>query len=203
MITEQDEGKKIALKIHTVKKLYHGSDQRFDKIDLGCARPFKDFGKGFYLTTQVRQAQKWAQNKATRKAKAYIYSYRLNIKENLEKLQEVKILELLQYDKSWLDFISKSRIDGFETDHDIIYDRMADNNYDNISDILKKYMAGKIEVKDVIKKLQWSDAADQYCFKTDRAISLLTFDQTYVLSKNEKGLWTKPQLLVEEGEVGA
>ena len=84
---------------------------------------------------------------------------------------------MLQYDKSWLDFISKSRIDGFETDHDIIYDRMADNNYDNISDILKKYMAGKIEVKDVIKKLQWSDVADQYCFKTDRAISLLTFDQ--------------------------
>lgn len=120
------------------------------------ARPFKDFGKGFYLTTEVRQAQKWAQNKATRKAQAYIYSYRLNIKENLEKFQEIKILELLQYDKSWLDFISKSRIDGFETDHDIIYDRMADNNYDNISDMLKKYMAGKMQVKDVINKLQWS-----------------------------------------------
>lgn len=30
--------------------LYHGSNVAIDKIDLAKCRPYKDFGKGFYLT---------------------------------------------------------------------------------------------------------------------------------------------------------
>lgn len=32
-------------------KLYHGSNQEISTIDLSKCRPYKDFGKGFYLTT--------------------------------------------------------------------------------------------------------------------------------------------------------
>ena len=31
--------------------LYHGTNCSIDKIDLDKCRPYKDFGKGFYLTT--------------------------------------------------------------------------------------------------------------------------------------------------------
>lgn len=30
--------------------LYHGSNVAIDKIDLNLCKPYKDFGRGFYLT---------------------------------------------------------------------------------------------------------------------------------------------------------
>ena len=40
--------------------LYHGTNCSIDKIDLDKCRPYKDFGKGFYLTTIREQAEKMA-----------------------------------------------------------------------------------------------------------------------------------------------
>ena len=43
-------------------KLYHGTNQDIETIDLSCGLQFKDFGKGFYATpdrtTAVRMAKK-------------------------------------------------------------------------------------------------------------------------------------------------
>jgi len=36
--------------------LYHGSNIPINKIDLTKCRPYKDFGRGFYLTTIEEQA---------------------------------------------------------------------------------------------------------------------------------------------------
>ena len=47
--------------------LYHGSNMIIDSIDLGKCRPYKDFGKGFYLTDIQEQAQRMA----ARTAKMY------------------------------------------------------------------------------------------------------------------------------------
>ena len=38
-------------------KLYHGTNREFLNIDLSLSRPYKDFGKGFYLTSLRRQAE--------------------------------------------------------------------------------------------------------------------------------------------------
>lgn len=40
--------------------LYHGTNCVVDKIDLNKCLPYKDFGKGFYLTTIKEQAEKMA-----------------------------------------------------------------------------------------------------------------------------------------------
>jgi len=40
--------------------LYHGTNFDFDKIDLSRSNPFKDFGKGFYLTDIRSQAEELA-----------------------------------------------------------------------------------------------------------------------------------------------
>ena len=44
--------------------LYHGTYIFFDSIDLDKCRPFKDFGKGFYLTDLEDQAMKMAVKKS-------------------------------------------------------------------------------------------------------------------------------------------
>ena len=41
-------------------KLYHGSNIVIEHINLAMCRPFKDFGKGFYLTDIKEQAEKMA-----------------------------------------------------------------------------------------------------------------------------------------------
>ena len=37
--------------------LYHGSNQEITSIDLSFCKPYKDFGRGFYLTTIEEQAR--------------------------------------------------------------------------------------------------------------------------------------------------
>ena len=44
-------------------KLYHGTNTTFDKVELDKCLPYKDFGRGFYLTTLRTQALARAKNK--------------------------------------------------------------------------------------------------------------------------------------------
>ena len=176
------------MKINRVNRLYHGTDQKFDEFNFCCAKCFKDFGKGFYLTTNFQQAQTWAQNKAKArmKDKTYIYSYSVNVIDE----KKWNILELLQYDKCWVDFITESRINGKESDYDIIYDRMADSRFADISDTLQSYNNLDITAEDVIEKIKWDNQrADQYCFKNERALSLLTDKREITQYKDYRGRW--------------
>lgn len=150
--------------------LYHGTNVRFTNIDLNKAKPFKDFGRGFYLTTSYKQAENWAKHKGMFNNYAYIYCY--TIDSVLYKA--LNILELLVYDKAWVDFITESRINQKETDYDLIYDRMADNTYQGLSNALVKYKQGKVSAFDIIRDIQWKHGnADQYCFKTQKAVDCL------------------------------
>lgn len=44
-------------------KLYHGTNEDFDKINLLRSRPNKDFGRGFYLSADFEQALAMAEVK--------------------------------------------------------------------------------------------------------------------------------------------
>ncbi len=44
--------------------LYHGSNIEITEIDLNKCKPYKDFGRGFYLTTLKEQAARMAENRA-------------------------------------------------------------------------------------------------------------------------------------------
>lgn len=43
--------------------LYHGSNMTIDEIDLAKSRPYKDFGKAFYLSADEEQAREMAKFK--------------------------------------------------------------------------------------------------------------------------------------------
>lgn len=44
--------------------LYHGTNIDIQSIDLALCRPYKDFGRGFYTTELLEQAQKMAKRVA-------------------------------------------------------------------------------------------------------------------------------------------
>lgn len=179
-------GEEIGVSGTMKKVLYHGTDRPFNVFNFQYAKGFKDFGRGFYLTTSLRQAQKWAQNRAREKSVAYIYEYSLSI----DSLQQMSVLELLQYNEQWLDFITESRMRGTETDYDVIYDKMADNQYPALADTLRKYDAGQITAKEAISQIRWvNDTGDQYCFKNEHAVSLLKRERVLLLQKDRDNLW--------------
>ena len=176
------------MKINEIGRLYHGTNRCFDEFDFKKAKKFKDFGKGYYLTSNFNQALRWAQRKASHNAKAYIYSYKVAYAD----AENLRILELLKYDKIWLDFISRNRLYGEDTDYDIIYDRMADSQYTDISELLQAYVQRKKTADEIIERIKWKEenATDQYCFKNKEALQLLKDKVVYVLKKDEDGIWT-------------
>lgn len=44
--------------------LYHGSDVEIERPRLDLCKPFKDFGKGFYLSADRQQAQELAEQRS-------------------------------------------------------------------------------------------------------------------------------------------
>lgn len=160
---------------------YHGTVFQFDTIDLShCAR-FKDFGIGFYVTSYKEQAIKWATLKKGRKCSenGYVYTYKLS----LEQFNGLNRLELLEYSKDWLDIIVENRFGNSSKsdDYDVIYDRMADNRCPVIRDSISKYRMGKIPAEKVLQLLSFQQTADQYCFKTQKAIQSLTCVQQDII----------------------
>lgn len=96
----------------------------------------------------------------------------------------------MKYDKKWLDFICESRIKGKETDYDIIYDRIADNQYSEISELLQEYVFRNISAEEVIKEIRWNNSkADQYCFKNEKALSVLEKRNLIIQYRDSLGRW--------------
>lgn len=154
--------------------LYHGTTAFFDQPDLSRAMPYKDFGMGFYLTTNFAQAGKWAVRRLEPdniKYFGYIYEYILD----MDVLDTLNCLELLTYDEKWVKTIAWYR-NNLETQptYDLIYDRMADSRYQELIDILQKFDRQRATAQEVLAIAQFKNTNnDQYCFKTPKALSCI------------------------------
>lgn len=70
------------------------------------------------------------------------------------------------------------------------YDRIADNQYKEISKTLFDYHKGSIKHEDAIQKIKWkNDFGDQFCFKTEKALSKIGRVGTYIQYKDSVGKW--------------
>lgn len=149
--------------------LYHGSGQYFEQPDLEKTRGFLDFGRGFYLTTYLRQAQDWALRKLRPSdigTRAYIYEYQFDS----ERQRELNVLELLEYNNTWLEFVMGARdAEDAGTQYDLIYDKMADGH---LQTIIRQFSKQKINEQTALKRLRFP-SRDQYCFKSPKALGLI------------------------------
>ncbi len=69
-------------------KVYHASKFIIESPDIYHSRDLLDFGKGFYLTSLVEQAKKYAQRFLFQGDKAYLNQYILD--ENLDREYKIK-----------------------------------------------------------------------------------------------------------------
>lgn len=170
--------------------LYHGSYCEVRELDLAkCARR-KDFGQGFYLTTSREQAESFLRTSLA-KAKAagliddaqnygYISSFEVDL------TMELNIYVYEGADVHWLHCIAAHRKKRLFTEvekemakYDVIVGKIAD---DATNATLTAYLGGAFgvvgskEADDFcIKQLLPNKLKDQYCFKSEAAISSLRF----------------------------
>lgn len=152
--------------------LYHGSNMAIDRIDLGKCRPYKDFGKGFYLTDIRHQAERMA----ARTVKMFKGEPTLTAFEfDLENAVTVglKIKTFKSPDEEWARFVMSNRDINVPQpchDYDIVIGPVAD---DTIARLLRMFSENFISEEQLVKELTFSQVTSQYFFHTEVAINML------------------------------
>jgi hypothetical protein len=151
--------------------LYHGTNSDFSQINLWKTKPYKDFGKGFYVTDIQHQAFELAKNRCRIwGGSPVVQEYEFD--ESVLQSGSLKILRFEKVCVEWADFIYKNRnrSANFSHQYDVVIGPIAD---DGVAYLLNLYEEGLRTLEELAKELEYKDLNNQFCFLTDRAISLL------------------------------
>ena len=144
--------------------LYHGSFISIPHPNLSFARNTTDFGKGFYTTTIISQAKKWAERYKRRQGSGVVSIYEIN--EDLLGKNE-SVLEFDTYSVEWLDYIIQCRQGQTADTYDLVIGGIAN---DDVFNTLTLFFRDYIDKTEAIKRLRYEKPNIQYCFKTQAVI---------------------------------
>lgn len=182
-------------------KLYHASYIAVEKIDLTLCSEGKDFGKGFYVTTDYEQACRFVKtsiNKAKKngiKIKNNAIGY-ISVYEFKSNLQDVSVFEFDSANREWLHCVAEHRkhnlLNISQKDwnkFDIIAGKIAN---DTTNQVLTTYINGlygemgsDLADKTAIRLLLPNKLSNQICFKSEKSLQLLTFVEAKEVVINE------------------
>lgn len=153
-------------------KLFHGSNQYIQSIDLSKSKPFKDFGQAFYLSDEITQAQKMAEAKVIQFG-GDISITEFDFDKNLLLNNQLNVKIFNSYDKEWAEFIFNNRDENqnFTHSYDIVYGPIAD---DYIGLQIRDFKRNNITFEQFLNKIQYHKGITfQYAFCTEKAIKTL------------------------------
>jgi hypothetical protein len=161
-------------------KLYHGTIQPIEHLDLSQCRDKTDFGRGFYTTTSLEQARKWAalRQQRLRVKEAFVMEY--EIEDSILTTDDYKTLHFHGATEEWLEFVFRNRRGIATHDYDMIMGPVAN---DSLYATLLLYEQGILSVEATIEQLKTHTLFDQLSFHTPRALQTLHFVQTMRISK--------------------
>lgn len=90
-------------------KLYHGSNLEIDCPDLSRSKPFKDFGRGFYLSPGYEQALALAKQKTEQLLMGTPHVTVFEFDENALNASELQIKVFGDYCEEWAEFVFANR----------------------------------------------------------------------------------------------
>ena len=161
-------------------KLFHGSNLDINDIDLSKCRPYKDFGKGFYLTELEDQAVKMAK----RVARLYGGDPIVNVYAFDENTLSSSNLKTRDFGRTaseeWARFVMNNRSRRFnntaslecnlDNKYDIVTGPIAN---DDVAVLFRQYQNEIIDFETLIKGMTYKELTSQYSFHTPKAIALL------------------------------
>lgn len=157
--------------------LYHGSSIEVKKPILLKNQRELDFGKGFYTTSDMEQAARWAWRTAKRRGEsnAFVTVYEVNEDE----LKNIRLLSFDSPNVEWLNLVVKNRKGEYIAENwDIISGPVAD---DQTAQVIDLYLEGAYDEEEAIRRFLTQRLKDQYAFKTKEALKLLIFKEVITL----------------------
>ena len=155
-------------------RLYHGTNCLFDEIDLTKSKVGKDFGCGFYLSADSRQALELAERKVELSGEGEPIVREYEFDEVLLQSEELSVLHFEEYSKEWAEFVLANRKNRTRTSvhqYDIVIGPIAD---DAVGFQIRRFTAGIIDMDRFIQELRYMKGISfQYFFGTDKAIKHL------------------------------
>lgn len=156
-------------------KLYHGSTIMIDEIQLNKSKPYKDFGKAFYLSVEKEQARELAEARvAFLGGEAIINEYEFDeqlLIENADAPLRIKMFP--HYCLEWAEFVWNNRDEqqNFQHDYDIVYGPIAN---DTIGYQMRQFREVHSDLREFLQGLKYHKGETfQYAFCTERAIQYL------------------------------
>ena len=157
--------------------VYHGGIVEIQHPDVDHSKEYLDFGKGFYVTSYAKQAERWAVRKSMRSGKG---RPTVNVYELEDDFTGYRVLEFRdpEDDEKWLDFVCNSR-DGKEDyrNYDIIIGGVAN---DDVFKSVDMYHRGVWDKARTLQELKYFRRNNQIAFISQIAIDdLLKFNSAY------------------------
>ena len=149
--------------------LYHGSNVAVEEPRLLKIQRDLDFGKGFYTTSDLDQATKWARRTALRLrlTESFVSVYEIDD----EAMGKLRILKFDSPNADWLRFVAENRKGHpVPQEWDIIAGPVAN---DQTAPVIDLFLDGMYDEQEAIRRLLPQKLRDQYTFKTPTAINLL------------------------------
>ena len=152
-------------------RLYHGSTVAVRKPSLRPGRPNADFGKGFYTTSNLEQAVRWAHIKQDREEseRAVVSIYEFD--ESLLDSQDLDIRRFTGADEAWLYFVTDCR-KSRPYEYDLVQGPVAN---DKVFTTVNLFESGVLSAEAAILQLKAYKTYDQLSFHTNRVIKNLKF----------------------------
>lgn len=152
-------------------KLFHGSNVEVREPKILQSNRALDFGTAFYMTSDYEQAKKWAKLTTDRKKSGTPIINEFEFDN--EQLGELEVIRYESANKEWLRFVSDCRSEQRNgEEYDIIIGPVAN---DRTFDVISLYLIGVYDEDEAIRRLLPFKLKDQYAFKSEKALDLLTF----------------------------
>ena len=162
-------------------KLFHGGTEIIEKPLILENQRLLDFGKGFYTTTNKRQAEKWALIKKKRiggLTKALVTVFEID--DKILDSTEYSVKHFQYADVEWLDFIVMNRRENIGHSYDIVKGAVAN---DTLYATLVLFETGLLSKEETIVRLKTHVLFDQISFHNEKILTKLKFIECYELAE--------------------
>jgi len=161
--------------------VYHGTTSLIDVIDVSLGKPYKDFGRGFYVSKSKDHASSLALRnrrieieRYNKSCEAYIYTYEID----MSRLSGFNRKEFLSADGEWLQFIiSNRKVRDRSHNYDVVIGPTANDDTMVVINAYLDALYGEIGEEDALNTLLKNIMADklpgQICFSSNEAASTL------------------------------
>ena len=163
-------------------RLYHGTDAFFERPDLSMCRPFKDFGKGFYLTPDLAVAKRMAERCVERSnwqgAPKYVYVYDFDDADltalNVRRFAPIVNEEFAMFVMANRQMRTTAADHNRDHRYDIVVGPIAD---DRMGVLFRRFEDGEVTIEYLVEELKFKKLSMQYSFHTERALLKLTMKE--------------------------